>query len=82
VVVNDYYGALNMVNYLIKQAAARLPPYRGLKNLLLSNNRKAGYLEALTQAGIPADGNLIVEAILQLKAESNACISCLKRIPE
>ncbi len=61
VVVNDYYGALNMVNYLIKTGCRKIAHISGPGNLLLSNNRKAGYQDALIQAGIPINDNLMIE---------------------
>jgi DNA-binding LacI/PurR family transcriptional regulator len=61
VVVNDYYGALNMVNYLIKTGCRKIAHISGPANLLLSNNRKTGYIDALTQAGIQTEDNLIIE---------------------
>jgi LacI family transcriptional regulator len=50
VVVNDYYGALNMVNYLIKTGCRNIAHISGPNNLLLSNNRKEGYFDALKNA--------------------------------
>jgi DNA-binding LacI/PurR family transcriptional regulator len=82
VVVNDYYGALNMVNYLIKTGCRKIAHISGPENLLLSNNRKAGYLEALTQAGIPADGNLIVEGDFTIESGEHCMHKLLERNPE
>ena len=42
VVVNDYYGAKNMVNYLIKTGCRKIAHITGPNNILLSNNRKDG----------------------------------------
>ena len=61
VVVNDYYGALNMVNYLIKTGCRKIAHISGPHNLLLSNNRKAGYIDAMEKAGIEVDQKMIIE---------------------
>jgi len=61
VVVNDYYGAINMVNYLIKTGCKRIAHISGPNNILLSNNRKEGYFDALKNAGIEIDENLVIE---------------------
>jgi len=61
VVVNDYYGALNMVNYLIKTGCRKIAHISGPNNLLLSANRKEGYLDALKNARIRIEENMIIE---------------------
>lgn len=61
VVVNDYYGAMNMVDYLVKTGCQRIAHISGPNNLLLSNNRKEGYLDALKKNGLKLDNKLIVE---------------------
>ena len=61
VVVNDYYGAFNMVDYLVKTSCKKIAHISGPNNLLLSNNRKEGYFDALKKAGIEPVGNLVVE---------------------
>jgi DNA-binding LacI/PurR family transcriptional regulator len=61
VVVNDYYGALNMVNYLIKTGCRKIAHISGPHNLLLSSNRKEGYLDALKNAGIKIEENMTIE---------------------
>lgn len=59
VVVNDYYGAMNMVEYLIKTGCRKIAYISGPQNLLLCNNRKSGYRDALEKAGIDYDENLV-----------------------
>lgn len=61
VVVNDYYGALNMVNYLTEAGCRKIAHISGPHNLLLSSNREEGYLDALKKAGIEPDENMVVE---------------------
>jgi DNA-binding LacI/PurR family transcriptional regulator len=76
VVVNDYYGALNMVNYLIKTGCRKIAHISGPNNLLLSNNRKAGYFDALKNAGIVAENKLIVEGDFTISSG----IECTKKL--
>lgn len=78
VVVNDYYGALNMVQYLIKTGCKRIAHIAGPSNIVLSTNRRTGYLDALHQAGFPIEENLIVEG--DFTVESG--ISCMKTLLE
>lgn len=61
VVVDDYYGALNMVAYIIKTGCRKIAHISGPKNLLLSINRKDGYLDALKNAGITVNEKIIIE---------------------
>lgn len=61
VVVNDYYGAKNMVKYLIKTGCKKIAHISGPDNLLLSRNRKEGYLDALKEAKIEINSYLIIE---------------------
>ncbi len=62
VVVDDYYGAREMVKYLIKTGCKRIAHISGPRNIALSLNRKQGYLDALEEAGIEADPLMVVEA--------------------
>lgn len=59
VVVNDYYGAYNMVKYIIGTGCNRIAYIDGPENLLLCANRKAGYLDALKDHNLPSDPDLI-----------------------
>lgn len=61
VVANDYYGAYNMVKYLIGTGCKNIAHIAGPSNLLLSMNRKAGYLDAMKDTGISVDNDLISE---------------------
>lgn len=61
VVVNDYYGAYNMVKYLIGRGCTKIAHISGPSNLLLCNNRRAGYLDSLKDAGISSNPDLITE---------------------
>lgn len=76
VVVNDYYGAFNMVDYLLKTGCKKIAHISGPNNLLLSNNRKGGYFDALKKAGIEPDKNLVAEGDFTIESG----ISCTEKI--
>ena len=61
VVVDDYYGAAEMVRYLVKTGCRRITHISGPPNLLLSFNRKQGFLDALQESGIEFMGDWIFE---------------------
>jgi DNA-binding LacI/PurR family transcriptional regulator len=73
VVVNDYYGAYNMVKYLVGTGCKNIAHIAGPSNLLLSMNRKAGYLDALKDSGIEVCQEIITEG--DFTVESG--ISCI-----
>lgn len=62
VVVNDYYGAYNMVKYLIESGCKKIAHIAGPKNLLLCTNRSMGYHDALRDGQIERDENYIFES--------------------
>ena len=76
VVVNDYYGAFNMVDYLVKTGCNKIAHISGPNNLLLSNNRKEGYFDALNKAGIEPDQNLVTEGDFTIESG----ISCTEKL--
>ncbi|MFW6289959.1 MAG: LacI family DNA-binding transcriptional regulator [Mariniphaga sp.] len=78
VVVNDYYGALNMVNYLLKTGCRNIAHISGPENLLLSKNRKAGYLDALKQAGIPPGESMVIEGDFTIESGMECTRKLLK----
>jgi len=82
VVVNDYYGALNMVSYLIKTGCRKIAHISGPENLLLSKNRKAGYLDALANAGIIADERRIIEGDFTIKSGMECMYKLLEKDTE
>lgn len=59
VVVDDYTGAFNAVNYLIQTGCRRIAFYGTSMNLEISKNRYNGYKDALLKNKIPVDGNLV-----------------------
>ena len=58
VVVDDYMGAFNAVNYLIDTGCRRIAYFGAPMQLEISKNRFNGYKDALLKAGLPFDENL------------------------
>lgn len=61
VLVDDYDGAFQAVNYLIKTGCDRIAHITGPSNLSISGHRLSGYLDALKKNNIPIDEELIIE---------------------
>lgn len=53
VVVDDYMGAFNAVNYLIQTGCRRIAYYGSQMNLEIAKNRFNGYKDALLKNGLP-----------------------------
>ncbi len=60
VVVDDYAGAFQAVEHLIKTGCKRIAFFGSLPHLEITKNRKNGYLDALRKYHLPIDENLIV----------------------
>lgn len=52
VVVDDYQGAFNAVNYIIKTGCQNIAYLGGSKDMSISNHRLAGYMDALAQSNM------------------------------
>ena len=59
VLVDDYDGAFQAVDYLIKTGCRRIAHITGPPNLSISIHRLNGYLDALKKYNIPKEDNLI-----------------------
>lgn len=59
VVVDDRQGSYKAVSHLIQQGCRRILHLAAPEALVLSTNRKQGYMDALRDAGIPLDTELI-----------------------
>lgn len=68
VVVDDYAGALQAVEHLIKTGCKRIAFYNAPSHLEISKNRKNGYLDALRKNHIKVDETLIYECDTREKA--------------
>jgi DNA-binding LacI/PurR family transcriptional regulator len=60
VVVDDYEGALNAVEYLIKRGYRRIAHLAGPQTLSIGHSRFNGYVDALARHNIPFDEELVV----------------------
>jgi LacI family transcriptional regulator len=78
VVVNDYYGALNMVRFLIGTGCRKIAHIAGPANLMLCGNRKAGYLDALKEHGIEPYAEFIREGDFTIDSGRD----CMKQLME
>lgn len=70
VTVNDFQGAYDAVRHLASQGYTRIAHLAGPSNLAISKGRKAGYLQALEDAGLPSNPSWIVECPSGTEAES------------
>jgi DNA-binding LacI/PurR family transcriptional regulator len=61
VLVDDYDGAFQAVEYLIRTGCKRIAHIAGPANLSTSNHRKYGYLDALKKNNQPVFDDLILE---------------------
>mgnify|MGYP006277431551 CR=1 FL=1 len=64
VLSDDENGALQGVQYLIKQGYRKIAHFSGPENLTISRNRMQGYLKALKKNKLPIDSNLIFHGTL------------------
>ena len=62
VIIDDFDAAYRATRHLIDSGRTRIAHLGGPMALLIGQRRKDGYLKALSEAGIPADENLILEA--------------------
>ena len=60
VVVDNYSGAYNAIEHLVKYGHRRIAIIQGLANTYTNNARVKGYMDVLTSYGIPIDQKLIV----------------------
>jgi LacI family transcriptional regulator len=67
IVVDDYDGAFKAVEHLIKRKRRRIAHLAGPDNLLISNKRLKGYLDALKKYNIPVNEEYIIPYDLSLE---------------
>jgi LacI family transcriptional regulator len=60
VIVDDFEGAFNAVEYLIKTGCRRIAHYAGPQHLQTHYLRKRGYISALEKNGLPLQDDLII----------------------
>lgn len=62
VLVDDYTGAFDAVDYLIKTGCRKIAHLTSFQNLSTNNHRLNGYLDALKKNGLPIEKDMIVYA--------------------
>ena len=60
VVVDDYDGAFHAVSHLIETGCKRIAFFGSRPNMEITKNRYNGYADALLQAGLPIDDELVI----------------------
>jgi DNA-binding LacI/PurR family transcriptional regulator len=60
VIVDDFEGALNAVDFLIKTGCRRIAHFAGPQHLQIAYLRKRGYITALEKNGIKVDDDIII----------------------
>ncbi|HLO57765.1 MAG TPA: LacI family DNA-binding transcriptional regulator [Bacteroidales bacterium] len=60
VIVDDFEGAYNAVDYLVKTGCKRIAHFAGPQHLQISYLRKRGYITALEKNGLKVDDDMIV----------------------
>jgi LacI family transcriptional regulator len=60
VVVDDFEGAFNAVDFLIKTGCKRIAHFAGPQHLQIAYQRKRGYISALEKNGIRVEDDLII----------------------
>lgn len=68
VVVNDYYGSINMMDFLINKGNKNIAYLAGPKNLLLCINRKQGFIDAMNKHNQQIDEELVVDGDFTLES--------------
>jgi LacI family transcriptional regulator len=81
VVINDYLGAYNAVEHLIKQGCKRIAHFTSAKKISIYKERLRGYAEALKAYDLPYDESMIIESELQLEDGKQGMLQLLK-LPE
>lgn len=68
VIVDDFEGAYNAVDYLIKTGCRRIAHFSGPQHLQIGYLRKRGYISALEKNGFRVDDDLIISCDTYEKA--------------
>ena len=67
VMIDDYLGAYKVVEHLIQQGCKRIAHFTSPKKVSIFKERLRGYMDALSDYGIPYDEELVVKSNLQLE---------------
>ncbi len=83
VIVDDFNGAFNAVEYLIRTGCRRIAHYGAPQHLQIGYQRKRGYISALEKHGIDPDEELMVKCdTLQEALETTPRLMRLKNPPD
>ena len=76
VIIDDMEASYKATRHLIETGRKRIAHFAGPQTLVIGRDRLQGYLNALTEAGLPIDNRLIIEADTFEKAR-NAVIELI-----
>jgi LacI family transcriptional regulator len=62
VINDDVEASYDATRHLIENGCKRIAHFAGPQSLLIGRNRLQGYINALTEAGLPVDNRLIIQA--------------------
>jgi len=62
VIIDDIDASYNATRHLIETGCKRIAHFAGPQGLVIGRDRLQGYLNALTEVGLPIDNRLIIEA--------------------
>lgn len=79
VVVNDYYGAKQMVEYLVDRGCTKIAHVAGPSNILLSANRTAGYRDALKEKHLTHYDDWVIEGDFSVESGMRAAEKLLSK---
>lgn len=72
VVIDDYEGSLSICRHLIAGGCRNIAHITGPQSLLLTQNRMKGYTDALAEASLPLNNDLICESDFTLESGKEA----------
>lgn len=78
VIIDDMEASYKATRHLIESGRTRIAHFAGPQNLVIGRDRLQGYLNALTEASLPIDNRLIIEADTYEKAR-NAVIEMIEQ---
>jgi len=76
IIIDDIDASYNATRHLIETGCKRIVHFAGPQGLIIGRDRLQGYINALTEAGLPIDNRLIIEADTFEKAR-NAVVKML-----
>ncbi|MEO5995844.1 MAG: LacI family DNA-binding transcriptional regulator [Chitinophagaceae bacterium] len=84
VVVDDYRGAFNATQHLIRQGCKRIAHIAGQPHVVIFNQRLRGYIDALKANNLPVEDDLIIYGKVTIES-GRACMNnllALAQIPD